>query len=512
MPWKPGDGFLRLPPPPAEGFSLQDRELTVDVVIVGGGPGGSCAAREFARKGARVVLLEEGPPTTRFRPNQGNTMRYHMQEGGAMVAMGERAFMPIAAGRGLGGGTLINSAIAWRTPAHVLEKWSNLLQDDRFSESALAPYYSEMEELLGVCKPATDEIAGLNNQLIVRGAQALGYTGGYMDRYTPTCVGCGVCNFGCPSNGKSATFLNILPEAVSFGAQLIADTKITEILSTPGRVIGLRGQHHHPDTRQPGGKVTVYADKVILSAGGIGTPRLLHHSKLAAQLGPAVGKGLHVHPGNLVMGVCDTDIDLWRGATQAAYFHPPDLPEVLPHTFSAPPEVCLMLYGKLGADVKQGINELARLCGLVVMVSDIGEGHVGAWSDGRADIAYDFHPRDLELTKKGMYHAAKVLFAGGAKKVMSPVFGTTHYNDAESLAAALQDRQLQDFTLYAAHPMSTCRIGLDPQSSVLRPDGRSHTLEGLYILDGSIFPTSLGVNPSLTIFAMTTKMARELAR
>ncbi len=512
MAWKIGDGPLRLPPPPAESFSTTDRELRADVVIVGAGPGGSAAARELSRVGMSVVILEEGPAESRFRPNQGNAMRYHMQEGGGMVAMGSGgAFMPIAAGRGLGGGTLVNSAISWRAPDHILQEWAELLKTEQWSPAAMKPYYDEVWELLGVCQPQSDEVAGANNRLIVRGAKALGYEGGYLDRYTPQCRGCGICYFGCPSGGKSSTNLHMLPEAVQNGTRIQADCKVREFLLEGDRVVGVRGQLHHPDTREPGGKVTVYADKVIVACGGIGTPRLLHHAGIAKKLGPAVGKGLHVHPGNLVAGICEERVELWHGATQGAWFKIPELPGVLPHTFSAPPEVCLLLQGAVGQDVKKGMQELPHLCGAVVMVSDKGEGTVSAWDDGRAYITYEFAPDDLERTKKGMYHTARVLLAGGAKEVFAPVHGTGRYTDADSLFSAIKDKSLRDFQLYAAHPMSTCRMGLDPQTSVVRPDGRSHQLEGLYLMDGSIFPTSLGVNPSITIFAMVTAMARRMA-
>lgn len=512
MSWKVGDGPLRLPPPPAEGFSTVNRELRVDVVIVGAGPGGSAAAREFARTGHSVLVLEEGPPESRFRPNQGNVMRYHMQEGGGMVALGSGgAFMPIAAGRGLGGGTLVNSAIAWRAPDEVLSGWADLLKDPHLSPDAMRPFYDEVWELLGVCQPQDEQVAGVNNRLIVQGAKQLGYEGGYLDRYTPKCVGCGICYFGCPSDGKSSTNLHMLPDAVAHGAQIQADCKVREFLLEGERVVGVRGQLLHPDSREPGGKVTVHAKKIILACGGVGTPRLLHHAGLAARLGPAVGKGLHVHPGNLVAGIHPERVELWKGATQGAWFKAPDLSGVLPHTFSAPPEVCLMLQGAVGQDVKRGMVELPHLCGAVVMVSDKGEGTVGAWGDGRAYITYEFSPEDLERTKKGMYHTAKVLFAAGVKEVFAPVHGTGRYQDAESLFAAIEQKSLRDFQLYAAHPMSTCRMGLDPDTSVVRPDGRSHRMGGLYLLDGSIFPTSLGVNPSVTIFAMVTAMARRLA-
>jgi choline dehydrogenase-like flavoprotein len=509
MSWKPGDGPLRGAPVVAEGYARADREERVDVVVVGTGPGGAAAARVLAQSGARVLLLEEGPSEMRFAKNQGHTMRYHMQEGGAMVARGN-AYTPIAAGRGVGGGSLINSAIAWRCPDRVLDSWTEVLGDDRFSAAAMRPVYDELWELLGIW-PTRPEISGANNDLIVRGAQSLGLDGGYLQRATPGCVGCGVCYFGCPSLGKASVNLNLLVEAAEAGARILADTKVDTLLVEGDRCVGVAGTMRHPDTGEVGGRVTVRAERVIVAAGGIGTPRLFHASGIAERLGPAVGKGLHIHPGNAVLGLCDERIELWKGATQGAYFHVPEDEGILPHTFSAPPEVCVGAMNVIGPDAKRAIADLPHLCGLVVMISDKGGGTVGAFADGRADITYDFDPHDFERIRLGMRWAAKVLLAGGAREVFAPIFGTGRYADADSLATAIADKPPKDWTMYAAHPMSTCRMGRDPSTSVLRADGRTHALDGLYVMDSSVFPTSLGVNPSITTMAVGTILARGLA-
>lgn len=507
--WHPGDPPLVRAPPHAEGWSATSRDLTCDVVIIGTGPGGAACARALALTGARVILLEQGPAQSRFGRNQGVTMRYHMQEGGAMVTTGTTTF-PIAAGRGIGGGSLINSAIAWRAPEYILSHWTELLGDDRYGAAALGPVYDELWALLGIVETRL-EVSGNNNDLIVRGVRALGLDGGYLNRATPLCVGCGVCYFGCPSGGKASVNLNLLAEAAANEATIQADTTVDTFLLEGGRCVGVRGTMYHPDTGEAGGTVTVRAGKVVVAAGGIGTPRTLHHAGLADTLGPAVGKGLHVHPGNAVIGFCDERIDLWKGATQGAYFHPPDMPGVLPHSFSAPPEACLGLLNAMGPDAKRMLGVLPYMCGLVVMVSDTGEGTVRAWGDGRARIEYDFADTDVERIKKGMYWAAKVLLAGGAREVCAPVRGTGRYTDADALYAAVEPASLDAFTMYASHPMSTCRMGQDPATSVIRPDGRTHAVEGLYLADSSIFPTSLGVNPSITTMAMGTVIGRGIA-
>jgi choline dehydrogenase-like flavoprotein len=480
--------------------------LTADVVIVGSGPGGAAASRVMAEAGLKVVMLEEGPARPRFRPNQANANRYHMQEGGAMIALGA-SFMPIAAGRGVGGGSLVNSALCFRTPDHVLQGWSELLGDDRYGPSAMRPVFDELDAILevGITPP---HLAGENNLLICRGVERLGLRGGLAPRNTPRCAGCGFCNFGCPVGGKASVDTNLIPMAMGRGAIVQADVKVARILVEGERATGVEGNVVHPDTGEQVGRLTVRADRVLLCAGGVGTPRLLHHAGLAGRLGRAVGRGLHVHPGNAVLGECEHDVHMWKGATQGAYFESDELPGVLPHTLNLPPGALLLLFGKVGSEAKQSLQRLRRMCGCVVMISDHGEGTVGANSDGTARLSYTFDPHDIQRIKDGMVLTARVLLEGGAHTLLAPVHGLGEHTSVDGFARALASKTIEDFTLYASHPMASCRMGLDPDTSVVGVDGQAHRLKGLYVCDSSVFPTSLGVNPQFTTMALSTLIAR----
>jgi choline dehydrogenase-like flavoprotein len=485
-----------------------EQTLSCDVVIVGTGPGGAAAGRVIAQSGRKVIFLEEGPATPRFRPNLAQVNRYHMQEGGVMVARSRDAMLPIAAGRGVGGGSLVNSAICWRTPDPVLSSWTEVLGgDDRYRPAALGPVFDEIEAIIEAGE-TPDAVAGENNRLIVRGAAALGLPGGLLRRNTPRCQGCGICNYGCPVGGKASVDQNLMVLAEEAGAVVQADVKVDTVLVSGDRAAGVEGDVLDTDTHEVVGRLRVEADTVFVCAGGVGTPRLLHHTGLADRLGPALGRGLHVHPGNAVLGRCDHIVQMWAGATQGAWFEHPDLPGVLPHTLTAPPGALLLLLGKVGLEAKASLKDLPYLCGCVVMISDHGEGTVSARSDGRADLSYTFHPDDVQRIKDGMVQTARVLLAGGARSVFAPVHAVGEHTTAESFAEALSPRTIRDFTLYASHPMASCRMGTDPKTSVIGPSGEAHGLKGLFLADSSIFPTSLGVNPQLTTMVMATAIAR----
>lgn len=482
--------------------------LEADVVIVGTGPGGAAAGRVLAEAGRRVVMLEEGPSTPRFRPSQTHTMRYHMQEGGAMVATGPAA-VTVAAGRGVGGGSLINSAMCWRAPDEVLSGWKDVLGgDDRFNPEKMAPVYDEIGEIIGVTM-TREEIAGENNLLIVRGARAIGLKSGLLYRNAPGCVGCGVCNYGCPSGGKGSVDRNLIVLARAAGAVVQADVKVDRVLTDGGRAAGVVGTVRDTDSGEVVGELTVKAPVVLIAAGGIGTPRLLHAAGLADRLGPRLGEGLHLHPGNAVMGLCDHEVKMWLGATQAAYFEDPALPGVLPHTLSLPPGALLLAMGGAGLEVKEHLKVVDRIAGCLVMVSDKGEGSVGANADGSAKIRYAFADADLVNMREGLKRTVDVLVAGGVKRLLVPIAGAGWCDTPEQAKAAIDGAGIRDYQLlYAAHPMATCRMGTSIENSVIGPTGEAHGLPGLFVADSSIFPTSLGVNPQWTTMVMATVVAR----
>lgn len=492
----------------------QNISLTADAVVVGSGPGGMVTALVLAEAGLKVIIIEDGRfwPLGSFKRKQSYATKHLYQDRGTRFMTGN-AFIPLTSGRGVGGGTLINSAICFRGPDTVLDEWVDEWGLEHFRPESRDALYKEVERDLGVA-PTAVAIAGENSFVAQRGFAKLGISADFMPRSTPGCVGCGTCQTGCPTGGKSTTDLIWLPRVLRAGGSLYAESRVEEILMKNGRAIGVRARARDDETDETIANITVKADRVILAAGAVNTPLLLLGQNLANSSG-MVGKNLRVHPTAAVVAKFEQDIRLWSGATQGYFARHPEDPEILLETFSVPPEAFITQATAIGVmDLSEAIRDFRHVAACGLLIRDHSSGQITRSSEGKPKISYHIGYSDRQKLSKGLATITDMFFAAEAKGVMPILRGSRFFdsrNQARDHIKKVEDPA--DMNMYASHPMGSCRIGANPKNSVVRAlDGRCHDVEGLYITDSSLFPSALGANPQMTIMAQSFALARNMLK
>jgi choline dehydrogenase-like flavoprotein len=281
--------------------------LTADVCVIGAGAGGAVLAAELAEGGAEVVVLEQGPEHDAggFTARPPEMLARLYRDGGQTLTLGNPP-IGLPMGRGIGGTTLVNSGTCFRTPPHVLARWR-----DEFGlaldEQTMAPYFERVEQALSVSE-VTPALAGANAAVARRGAEALGWSHGYLRRNAKGCVGSGVCAFGCPTSAKQHTGITYIPRARSAGARILTGADVGRIETRAGRAVGVR-------TREG---TRVSAPTVIVAAGTIHTPLLLRASGIGDRSGE-LGRNLSLHPATAAIAVMDEVVDMARGVPQSFF-------------------------------------------------------------------------------------------------------------------------------------------------------------------------------------------------
>jgi choline dehydrogenase-like flavoprotein len=480
--------------------------LECDAVVVGTGAGGAPVAMALAARGHAVLLLEEGPLFTRqdFTGRALPMMKKLYRRAGATVAFGNTA-IPIPLGRGVGGTTLINSGTCFRAPQAVLDGWAKegltALGGD-----GLSRYYDEVEEVLGV-GPSSPEALGAPARLIARGCDALGWSHHPLRRNAPGCDGQGLCCFGCPTDAKRSTNVSFVPMALERGAQLITGFEAQRILTESDRAVGVEGV-----CAQGTARLTIRAKVVVLACGALLTPGLLARNGLGRTSGQ-LGKNLSIHPAGGALGVFDEEVHAWRTVPQGyaideftgdgLYFEGAQVPLEL----SA---VSLTGFGPAYVALMERFNQSFTFG---FLLKDSSRGRVTSGEGGAPRITYLVNERDRAKLQRGFALLARVFFAAGARAVYLPVLGFEELRslaDVERLERASVPVRHMDLTAY--HPLGTARMGVDPLKSVVNPDHELHDLNNLFVCDGSVMPSSLGVNPQVTIMAMSLRAAEGIHR
>jgi len=460
--------------------------IEADVCVIGAGAGGAVVAAELAEGGASVVLLEQGPwhdpDGFTARPPQMLARLY--RDAGQTLTLGTPPIV-LPLGSGLGGTTLVNSGTCFRTPPHVLERWREEFGLQLDSET-LDACFARVERALSVSE-VTPELAGANAEVARRGAERLGWSHGYLRRNARGCVGSGVCAFGCPTSAKQHTGITYVPRAQRAGARILTGATVRGIELRGGRVHGVRSD-----------RVEVKAPRVILAAGTIHTPLLLAANGIGAHSGQ-LGRNLSMHPATAAFALMDDVVDMARGVPQSFYVDEWAGEGIMLEGIAGPPSYAAASLPLQGERHAQAMRSYRHLAQLGLMVSDSSRGRVRALA-GRALIRYDLDERDLARFRSGLRRMEELFQSAGAREVYLPL-----------PPGVLPERaRAKDLRLMAFHPLGTARADASAERGVVDSDLRLHGVEGLYVADGSVVPSSLGVNPQITIMALATRLAYHL--
>lgn len=476
--------------------------IDADVCVIGSGAGGAVAAAELAARGKKVVILERARLCTERDFNGlelAGAASLFLDRG---IASTEDRSISLLAGSAVGGGTVVNWCTSLRLPPSIAGEWKTLGVDD------LSGHYEAVENRIDVDE--NESARNGPNQVLEAGMTALGLQHRTIPRNVRGCGDCGHCGVGCRLGAKQSTMRTYLVDACRDGAEIVAGCDVQRIEVANGRVTGVVA-------RVAGGELRVRAPLVALAGGSLMSPAVLLRSGLG---GGQVGRHLALHPVAVVVGEYDEPIRHWRGVPQSVvseafnelrpgYGFRIECPPALPGLLAA----SMPWWGS--AWYRDQMSTAERIAAFILIARDREGGRVTIDRQGEPRTAYRIDRETAGYLVRAMVEGLRIHRAAGAWR-----FGTLHTPPLlfdRSVESQIVEREVTDrgvvpnrVSLFSAHQMASCRMGVDRRSSVVNPDGQVWDVGGLYITDASAFPISSGVNPMLTVMALARQTAQRI--
>lgn len=490
-----------------------DTVLECDVVVVGSGAGGGTAAGVLAAAGLDVVVLERGEyhDDRDFDGGELSGLSRLYAAGPTATAEGQ---LSILEGATLGGGTVVNWTTSFDTPDRIRDEWAAhgvpQFAGDEYSRSLAA-----VRTRLGVNRDHNRPSP--RDQVLERGARALGWNVSDMPRNVLGCdqgVECGRCGYGCRIGAKQSTAKTWLADAAANGARLHVGVTVDRVVVENGQATGVEA------TGPDGQRVTVKARAVVVAGGSLQTPALLRRSGLRSD---QIGANLRMHPATAVWALHDEVITPWEGGLQTRYCDEHvDLGDgygVIYETGPSNPASALAFLnwtgGKAHLDMMRNLPH-AGVIGVITRDQDPGRVEVDA--NGHPVVHYVLSERDRARMHHGVVGAARIAEAAGAHTIFSGHQSGASFRpgregtlDSFAAAALAGGYAPGDCAMAALHLMGSVRMGGDPATSALNPDGVTWEVPNIVVADASTFPTASGVNPMVSVEAIAHMNATRLA-
>jgi choline dehydrogenase-like flavoprotein len=500
--------------------------IECDVAIIGSGAGGGITAELMSKAGLKVVIVEEGPLRSSGDFNQQEAVAYPaLYQESAARKTADKA-INILQGRCVGGSTTVNWTSSFRTPASTLDYWHTHFGLNSFDNDSLAPYFAQAERRLNIAPwlmPPNE-----NNDLLRRGAAKLGIPAAAISRNVKGCWNLGSCGMGCPTNAKQSMLVTTIPAALELGATLVVETRAHRFEWANGKVRSLLCgpvKANGAPASSDRGATTIVARHYVVAAGAINSPALLLRSEAPDPHG-RLGIRTFLHPVVLSAGVMEQKVEGWQGAPQSIYtdhfLETQAIDGPIGFKLEAPPMHPVIFASSVvgfGAEEAGLLAQFPHTHVLLALLRDgfhaeAAGGKVTLRGDGSPVLDYPLTEFVMEGARRALLAMAEIQFAAGARQVL-PVHELaspcTSWAQAKQAIEALPMKPLLT-KIVSAHVMGGCALAGNEKQGVTRPDGVHWQIDNLSIHDGSLFPTSIGANPQLSIYGITNRLAQGLAR
>jgi hypothetical protein len=473
------------PEPPLRTLGVVPRGGHYDTIVVGSGAAGSILAYRFAEAGRHVLVVERGPHVDPRQFTDDEVEQYLRLYNEGALQLATNFSLQVLQGMCVGGGTTINNALCLHPPTQVLDAW------DAVDRPALEAAIGEVRTWLGVAEIRKDT----TTQAAQKFADAVAalHLPGEMEvmaaNITDACVGSGYCNIGCAYGARRAGLDVLLPEAQRrYKLDVVADMEVERVARDGDRAIGIVANGH-----------TLTADEVVIAAGPIGSSSLLQRSRIG---GDAVGQGLHFNINSPLTADFPAEIDSFAGIQMShAYLPPGNPPAYIVETWFNPPATqALAMPGWFD----RHFHNMSRYRNMACAGVLVGTTTPGRVRDGK--IEYTASAADRKSMIEGLKTAGRIWLAAGATRVLPATFAWQEYRseaDLKGLDSAV--RETGDLLMTSAHPQGGNALG-----TVVDEDFRVRGFKNLYLCDASVFPTSVHVNPQLTVMGMAQYASRRL--
>lgn len=505
-----------------EGIQNSIWTLQADAVVIGSGAGGAVACAELAKNGWKVVLIEEGSYLTpaHFTGDEFIAQARMYRDAGFIVS--EEQTISIVQGRTMGGSTTVNWQTSLYPPDYVTDEWEKRFGWTGYGLEEMQSYVDEVHDRVGV-HTVPDSLINANNSVLARGGKKLGLHPEVLKNNNRGCIGLGRCGLGCPINAKQATFLTWIPDALENGATVVSNMRAVKI--SDGDIKTVYAEFT-PDAYETSPSeiiqnMEISAPVVIVAAGAIEGPALLLRSSLGNDW---VGRNLKVHPTCTIFAKFKEDIKMYSGPPQSIVIkdgHNQDNTgygywlEVAPFR----PTLTSSLVPFYGAKQFSVLKDYPKFNAGLVLVRDGADGEANAsvkWSFGKRKVYFELTPTDGRNMLRGLKSLAEVSVAAGATELVMPF---TRFTEPLKVVEGMSfDWILEEnfepgyLSVGSAHPHGSIQAADSSKNGAVAPNLELYGHKNIFVMDASVYPTGLSVNPQITTMTVALRAARELAK